>query len=80
MNSNYVALRKNHLELTEYKCMLKSADTFLSETRNATIIGFNSNNVILFIGLRVDLDFEPYFCLDTVFFFNADPDPHTARD
>lgn len=33
VNTNYVALRKNHLELTEYKCMLKQAETFLSDTR-----------------------------------------------
>ena len=31
VNTNYVALRRNHLELTEYKCMLKQAEIFLSE-------------------------------------------------
>ena len=33
MNTNYVALRKNHLELTEYKSMLKKTEIFLSESR-----------------------------------------------
>ena len=33
VNTNYVALRKNHLELTEYKSMLKKTEIFLSESR-----------------------------------------------
>ena len=33
VNTNYVALRKNHLELTEYKSMLKKTEVFLSESR-----------------------------------------------
>lgn len=33
MNQNYVALRKNNLELVEYKNMLKKTETFLAESR-----------------------------------------------
>ena len=32
VNTNYVALRKNHLELLELKNVLQKSETFLSET------------------------------------------------
>ena len=37
VNSNFVALRKNHLELLELKNMLKKTEIFLEESR----LGFN---------------------------------------
>ena len=33
VNANYVALRKNHLELTELKSLLKRAEVFLTEAQ-----------------------------------------------
>ena len=33
VNSNFVALRKNHLELLELKNMLKKTEIFLEESR-----------------------------------------------
>ena len=40
VNSNFVALRKNHLELLELKNMLKKTEIFLEESR----LGFNDSD------------------------------------
>ena len=43
VNTNYVALKKNHLELLELKNVLQKSETFLSET-NLQIADGSGNN------------------------------------
>lgn len=43
VNTNYVALKKNHLELLELKNVLQKSETFLSETNLQIADGGGSN-------------------------------------
>ena len=43
VNTNYVALKKNHLELLELKNVLQKSETFLSETNLQIADGSGSN-------------------------------------